>query len=141
MISHLRDLRNELAGLKVSVGQHRLLLEEAEQHDATIQAAVRVDGDLKNELAELKVSIARYSLLLKETEQRKAAVQAALDAYIFPVLTLPLEITTEIFLHYAFAVHEEDDRHGPRLSCRDILLLTTICRAWRRLALSVPGLW
>ncbi|KAJ7784080.1 hypothetical protein B0H16DRAFT_1491296 [Mycena metata] len=95
---------------------------------------------LRNELAGLKVSIAHYRSLLQEAEEREATIQAALDAYIFPVLTLPPEITTEIFLHYAFAVYEEDERE-PLLPCRDILILTMVCRAWRHLALSAHGLW
>ncbi|KAJ7167736.1 hypothetical protein C8R46DRAFT_1350690 [Mycena filopes] len=95
---------------------------------------------LRTELAALKVSVAQYRLLLLEAEERKATVQAALDAVIVPILTsLPPEITAEIFLHYAVAVH--GDRHDPRSSSKDNLNLTMICRGLRQLALSIPRLW
>ncbi|KAJ7167731.1 hypothetical protein C8R46DRAFT_255959 [Mycena filopes] len=81
----------------------------------------------------------RSTAYSEEVEQRKAAVQAALDAVIFPILTLPPEITVEIFLHYAVAVHAH--RLDPRPPPKDILNLTMICRGWRDLALSIPGLW
>jgi hypothetical protein len=90
---------------------------------------------LRKELAELETSITPQRLLLQELEERKAIVQAEIDAFTFPVLTLPPEITAEIFLQYAFEAQEDDDPF------REVLLLLIICRAWRALALSVPALW
>ncbi|KAJ7929109.1 hypothetical protein B0H13DRAFT_2543219 [Mycena leptocephala] len=62
---------------------------------------------VRKELAELETSITPQRLRLQELEE---------------LLTLPPEITAEIFL-------------------QEVLLLLSICRAWRALALSVPALW
>ncbi|KAJ7135821.1 hypothetical protein C8R44DRAFT_729373 [Mycena epipterygia] len=91
----------------------------------------------RKELADLQISIPRQRFLLIKLEEREAAVRAELDAFIFPVLTLPLEITTEIFLHYASGAHN----YNFRFPDKDVLLLLMVCRAWRTLALSVPALW
>ncbi|KAJ6455480.1 hypothetical protein C8R45DRAFT_594055 [Mycena sanguinolenta] len=53
-----------------------------------------------------------------------------LDVVVYPVLTLPPEITSEIFIHCAGAY--------PR---RSLLLVTSVCRAWRAIALTTPVLW
>jgi hypothetical protein len=95
--------------------------------------------NLRNELAELDISIVRQRTRLQEMEQRQAAVRAEIDAFVFPILTLPPEITAEIFLHYAFGVDEDYGRNVIRP--REILTLLTVCRAWRKVALSVPALW
>jgi hypothetical protein len=89
---------------------------------------------LRKELAELETFIIPR-LRLKELEERKATIQAEIDAFAFPVLTLPPKITAEIFLQYAFEAQDDDDPF------REVLLLLIICRAWRALALSVPALW
>ncbi|KAJ6543916.1 hypothetical protein B0H19DRAFT_1238507 [Mycena capillaripes] len=92
--------------------------------------------NLRQELAELEISIAGQRVLLQELEKRKSTVRAELDAFIFPVLTLPNEITTEIFIQYAF----DKDYWKDRFPCLAVHLLS-VCRAWRALALSVPALW
>ncbi|KAF8207859.1 hypothetical protein K438DRAFT_1814453 [Mycena galopus ATCC 62051] len=57
-----------------------------------------------------------------------------------PILTLPNEITSEIFMHCldpqfpSYATSTTNPAHAP-------MLLLHICRAWRSIALSVPGLW
>ncbi|KAJ7167735.1 hypothetical protein C8R46DRAFT_1191797 [Mycena filopes] len=94
---------------------------------------------LRTELATLSASAAHYRLLIEEVEQRQATVQATLDAVIFPILTLPPEVTTEIFLHCAVATLASRHDLGP--PPKDILNLTGICRRWRNLALSIPRLW
>ncbi|KAJ7044738.1 hypothetical protein C8F04DRAFT_595623 [Mycena alexandri] len=67
-------------------------------------------------------------------ETRRRALQTRLD---YPVLTLPPEITSEIFLHCLPETRELDvvnPREAP-------LLLTHVCRAWRQIASSLPALW
>ncbi|KAJ7785789.1 hypothetical protein B0H16DRAFT_1488036 [Mycena metata] len=97
---------------------------------------MQLDG-LRNELAELEASIPRQRILLEEMENRQAAVRAELDTFIFPVLTLPLEITGEIFIHYI--VNDAEPIRG--CPPREKLLLLTVCRTWRTVALSIPALW
>ncbi|KAJ6630351.1 hypothetical protein B0H10DRAFT_1649973, partial [Mycena sp. CBHHK59/15] len=56
---------------------------------------------------------------------------------VYPILTLPLEITSEIFSHCLppnILMVEPSTSAAP-------LLLTEICRTWRTIALSTPGLW
>ncbi|KAJ7490267.1 hypothetical protein B0H11DRAFT_2400847 [Mycena galericulata] len=96
--------------------------------------------NLRKELADLEISITRQRSLLEQLEERKATVRAEIDAFIFPVLTLPPEITTEIFLQYAFGTHRELEDN---LGClfQNVFRLLAVCRVWRTLALSVPALW
>ncbi|KAJ7784149.1 hypothetical protein B0H16DRAFT_1491473 [Mycena metata] len=60
----------------------------------------------------------------------------------YPVLTLPHELTSEIFLRCLPPVPElsSDAKNGPNASLAPLLLLR-ICRTWRNVALSTPHLW
>ncbi|KAJ7167826.1 hypothetical protein C8R46DRAFT_1094259 [Mycena filopes] len=59
-----------------------------------------------------------------------------------PVLALPPEITSEIFLHCLPPIPELSSypKDAPR-SSRAPLLLLRVCRAWRDIAMSTPHLW
>ncbi|KAJ7181511.1 hypothetical protein C8R43DRAFT_969402 [Mycena crocata] len=58
---------------------------------------------------------------------------------VYPILTLPSEITSEIFIRcLPSGLKEESKNPHPRLAP---LLLLTICRTWRDIALSTPTLW
>ncbi|KAJ7472368.1 hypothetical protein B0H11DRAFT_1352646 [Mycena galericulata] len=52
----------------------------------------------------------------------------------YPVLTLPFEITTKIFVQCIVETEEPNPGSAP-------LLLGRICRQWRSIALSTPQLW
>ncbi|KAJ7686928.1 hypothetical protein B0H17DRAFT_1332579 [Mycena rosella] len=83
-------------------------------------------GTIEQRIASLETQIA---LLHKEREQ----VLGDLAAISYPVLTLPTEITSEIFLRYM----EKPLRFpGP-----SPLRLASICRLWRAIALSTSKLW
>ncbi|KAJ7762607.1 hypothetical protein B0H16DRAFT_1263925, partial [Mycena metata] len=67
--------------------------------------------------------------------EEKITIQRSLDSIVYPVLTLPVEITTEIFV-----------RCLPRYSAYPSgnvapMLLGRICRQWRNIACSTPRLW
>ncbi|KAJ7772176.1 hypothetical protein B0H16DRAFT_1451257 [Mycena metata] len=69
--------------------------------------------------------------------RRKLAKTAKVRRHLaYPILTLPPEVTSEIFLHCLAtnAAHAPTPTHAP-------LLLLQICTAWRSLALSIPALW
>lgn len=74
----------------------------------------------------------------------RRALKTRLEACIYPVLTLPNEIVSEIFIK---ALPEEPYRSPPDdaspspsgPSCP--LLLGQVCRRWRQIALSTPSLW
>ncbi|KAJ7262370.1 hypothetical protein C8J57DRAFT_453342 [Mycena rebaudengoi] len=64
-------------------------------------------------------------------------LQTRLDAYKYPILTLPTEITSEIFVHFLPPYPERPPVTGlfsPEFLCQ-------ICRTWREIALSTPQLW
>ncbi|KAJ7277210.1 hypothetical protein C8J57DRAFT_1713663 [Mycena rebaudengoi] len=96
--------------------------------------SLRLRG-LRDELAELRISIAHQGHPVEELEHRRAVVEAELDFYTYPVLTLPPEITAEIFVQ---SLPSHAVRPHPS---RSPLILLRICRTWRILALSTPALW
>ncbi|KAF8175470.1 hypothetical protein K438DRAFT_1608588, partial [Mycena galopus ATCC 62051] len=57
-----------------------------------------------------------------------------LDSIVYPVLSLPPEITSHIFIQSL----PEDTRPSPRSAP---LLLVQICRSWRVIAIATPDLW
>ncbi|KAJ7176313.1 hypothetical protein C8R43DRAFT_557069 [Mycena crocata] len=63
--------------------------------------------------------------------------QKRLDSYIYPVLTLPNEITSEIFVHFLPIYPLYAPLKGPLSPT----LLTHICRQWRDIAHATPALW
>ncbi|KAJ7704544.1 hypothetical protein B0H17DRAFT_1126858 [Mycena rosella] len=70
-------------------------------------------------------------------QQEKDSLQGRLDAYTYPVLTLPNEIVSEIFVHFLPVYPHRSPLIGPRSPA----LLGQICRKWRDIALSTPALW
>ncbi|KAJ7620294.1 hypothetical protein FB45DRAFT_754624 [Roridomyces roridus] len=62
-------------------------------------------------------------LAVLHAEERTA--RAALENIVYPILTLPTDVTTEIFQHYA----------------GDPSTLASVCRQWREVAFSFPRLW
>ncbi|KAJ7181018.1 hypothetical protein C8R46DRAFT_940992, partial [Mycena filopes] len=82
----------------------------------------------------------RHSPRLKEERRRrlteeKIAIQKSLDSTEYPILTIPFEITAEIFTHCLpnFPAHPSGTV-AP-------MLLTRICRQWRNIACSTSRLW
>ncbi|KAK6972120.1 F-box domain-containing protein [Favolaschia claudopus] len=74
---------------------------------------------------------------MTELRRQKTLVQQRLDAYIYPVLSLPNEIISLIFVH-ALPTHPNWPTFaGPGSPT----LLTHICSKWRQIALSTPQLW
>ncbi|KAJ7181064.1 hypothetical protein C8R46DRAFT_869839, partial [Mycena filopes] len=65
----------------------------------------------------------------------KIAIQKSLDAIVYPIHTLPVEITAEIFIRCL-----PDTPAPPDLTIAP-MLLTRICRHWRTIACSTPRLW
>ncbi|KAF7319819.1 F-box domain-containing protein [Mycena kentingensis (nom. inval.)] len=88
------------------------------------------------ERASVHSQITALHAKLAELADARKAVAEQLQAVAFPILTLPTEITAEIFLHYAETVA---DYYGSLQSAP--ILLTHICRPWRELALALPKLW
>ncbi|KAJ7178143.1 hypothetical protein C8R46DRAFT_1075958 [Mycena filopes] len=60
-----------------------------------------------------------------------------LDSYTYPVLSLPTEVVSEIFVHF-LPVYPETP---PMIGRYSPNVLGQICREWRETALSTPALW
>ncbi|KAJ6602553.1 hypothetical protein DFH09DRAFT_859208, partial [Mycena vulgaris] len=72
--------------------------------------------------------------ILRLQEERKHT-KSALASIVFPVLSLPVEITSEIFLQCL-------DGRPIKPDLREIpLVLTRVCSAWRSITINTPRLW
>ncbi|KAJ7651509.1 hypothetical protein DFH06DRAFT_1475565 [Mycena polygramma] len=88
-------------------------------------------------VAELQAQIVQLELSVSALRNEKSLVQERLDAYKYPVSTLPNEIISEIFVHFLPAY----PRIPPLTGTFSPALLTQICRRWREIALATPALW
>ncbi|KAJ7629804.1 hypothetical protein DFH06DRAFT_710177 [Mycena polygramma] len=88
-------------------------------------------------VAELQTQILHLERFLSELQIEQSKVQERLDLYRYPILTLPDEITSEIFMYILPPAPDFPYLTG-RLSPT---LLTRICRRWREIALGTPQLW
>ncbi|KAJ3719329.1 hypothetical protein C8R42DRAFT_673467 [Lentinula raphanica] len=84
------------------------------------------------ELERLETEIARA---LNEKEKINNFIEAH-RALMSPVRQIPEEVLAEIFVHCL-----PTERNAVRSLDEAPLLLTTICRDWRRVALDIPRLW
>ncbi|KAJ7103813.1 hypothetical protein C8R44DRAFT_530495, partial [Mycena epipterygia] len=65
----------------------------------------------------------------------RASLQDSIQRIIYPILTLPAELTSEIFLH---CLPAEPVRPSAKIAP---MLLGAICREWRFIAHADPRLW
>ncbi|KAJ7171620.1 hypothetical protein C8R43DRAFT_978822 [Mycena crocata] len=98
----------------------------------------------RQKLADIDIAVAQYSSkdidVSVELVEDRISTQAQLDNIIYPVLTLPPELTSEIFIQCVeFDSPPTHPCGGPPGSAP--LILLQICREWRTIALSTPLLW
>ncbi|KAJ7653703.1 hypothetical protein DFH06DRAFT_524785 [Mycena polygramma] len=94
-----------------------------------------ISGDLESgDFSTLDTGISIREL---ELRAEQALVQERLDSYKYPVLTLPPEIVSDIFVHFMPPYASCPPLRGP-LSPTS---LTQICREWRYIALATRALW
>ncbi|KAJ7205013.1 hypothetical protein GGX14DRAFT_306305, partial [Mycena pura] len=91
---------------------------------------------LRASLEEVETAIRRQQALLSELHRRQQELERRLALVVYPVLTLPNEIVSHIFVDCL-------PSHGRvRPSRRTApLLFTRICRHWRYIALATCELW
>ncbi|KAJ7439490.1 hypothetical protein FB451DRAFT_1107173 [Mycena latifolia] len=101
-------------------------------------------GGLRASLASYRARIAEIEAQMIELRrsfallrQEKDLLQGRLDAYTYPVLTLPNEIVAEIFVHFLPAYPS----HPPLVGLLSPACLGQICRRWREVAVATPALW
>ncbi|KAJ7038891.1 hypothetical protein C8F04DRAFT_331292 [Mycena alexandri] len=88
-------------------------------------------------VAEWDAQIMDLERALSAARAQRALIQKRLDSYKYPVLTLPTEMVSEIFVHF-LPVYPECPPFDGILSPTN---LTHICRKWREVALATPRLW
>ncbi|KAJ7203871.1 hypothetical protein GGX14DRAFT_648112 [Mycena pura] len=71
-------------------------------------------------------------------ESQKGRLLEDLGSLKYPVLTLPNEITVEIFLHFVSVMRQENHRPQPYHA---VLKLASVCQSWRAVTLSTCALW
>ncbi|KAF7290644.1 F-box domain-containing protein [Mycena indigotica] len=84
-----------------------------------------------------RTRIAALNQQIQQLVTEKEALQKRLDAYKYPILTLPNEIMAEIFQHCLPAPPHSPPPFGPGSPT----VLTHVCSLWRQIALAMPGLW
>ncbi|KAJ7645283.1 hypothetical protein B0H17DRAFT_1104346 [Mycena rosella] len=81
---------------------------------------------------------ARLRARLDEIEQERIHIQSALASFVYSILSIPVEITQEIFVQ---CLDGPDGRPIKADSMAMPLVLTRVCGAWREIALNLPRLW
>ncbi|KAJ7064650.1 hypothetical protein C8F01DRAFT_771255 [Mycena amicta] len=82
----------------------------------------------------LRSRLSQLASLIDTLTEEQQRLQLASDAIVYPVLSLPPEITTEIF-KFCLESPTSLSRH------KAPLLLTQVCQAWRELVIGTPELW
>ncbi|KAJ6451762.1 hypothetical protein C8R45DRAFT_883213 [Mycena sanguinolenta] len=113
----------------VSVPQDTIL----DTEPATVASHRALLAEVDAEIAQFKAFTTRC---ISALEQRKKNVERQLHAVVYPILSLPTEITVRIFVECL------PDNGRRRLSRKHApLLLTRVCRRWRDLAILISELW
>ncbi|KAF8213998.1 hypothetical protein K438DRAFT_1802721 [Mycena galopus ATCC 62051] len=98
-----------------------------------------MSAQLRRRLAELDAQLVEQRCVLHKLQQTRSDVERELHATAtFPVLTLPTEITAEIFL-CCYSIF--DPLCIPECKSSAPIVLTAVCHAWRDIALTTPELW
>ncbi|KAJ7167681.1 hypothetical protein C8R46DRAFT_254842 [Mycena filopes] len=103
-------------------------------------------ADLRRRLVELDAKIIEEAVLDALKSDRSAVRQELEDTSTFPILTLPIEITTEIFVWCLPTIEELREDHVSRSEGKPVephapLTLASCCRLWRAITLGTSSLW
>ncbi|KAJ7629767.1 hypothetical protein DFH06DRAFT_709862 [Mycena polygramma] len=88
-------------------------------------------------VAEFEKKIQQLEHSISQLRSAQSQVRQRLDSYKYPVLTLPNEITSEIFIRFLPPYPGFPPLTGRSSPNR----LAEICRRWREIALATPELW
>ncbi|KAJ7510889.1 hypothetical protein B0H11DRAFT_1956464 [Mycena galericulata] len=91
----------------------------------------------RTRISEIDVEIDALHRLIEALRIERVKCHQELACFKYPVLTLPAEITSEIFIHFLPTYPERSQLVGPLSPS----FLCRICRQWREVALSTPTLW
>ncbi|KAJ7439487.1 hypothetical protein FB451DRAFT_1059562 [Mycena latifolia] len=104
---------------------------------AAARPTLGTDQPTASERAAYRSRIAVIQRSLNSLREEQDLLQGRLDAYTYPVLTLPNEVVSEIFIHFL----PPYPKCPPIVGLLSPTLLCQICRKWRDIALSTPALW
>ncbi|KAJ7780478.1 hypothetical protein B0H14DRAFT_2960886, partial [Mycena olivaceomarginata] len=88
-------------------------------------------------VADIEATILDLHISLSKLRAEQEIAQEWLDSYTYPVLTLPNEIVSEIFIHSL----PQYPVCTPLVGILSPISLAQICRKWRAVALATPMLW
>ncbi|KAJ7473270.1 hypothetical protein FB451DRAFT_1035779, partial [Mycena latifolia] len=88
-------------------------------------------------LEEVEAQLHELQCRIYALETERDELKDDLASIVYPILTIPNEITSEIFKH---CLPVGNRRGRPRCQMAP-LLLTTICRHFRQVCLATPALW
>jgi hypothetical protein len=133
MLSAIEADRARLADIEAQI----LHLERSRSGFPLIPTMLSAFGAERARVADMEAQMRHLERTLSQLHAEKALVQERLDSYTYPVLTLPNEIMSEIFLQF-LPVYP----HCPPLTgSLSPTFLTKICHQWRDVALTTPELW
>ncbi|KAJ7051967.1 hypothetical protein C8F01DRAFT_1236931 [Mycena amicta] len=101
---------------------------------------------LRKELEQVEDNIASLEAQLAELRRLRKLLLSGLSNIVYPILTLPTELTIEIFTYYVESVrigfhdYAFNGRTQPTPFPSPIVL-ASVCRAWRDIALNSAALW
>ncbi|KAK7062269.1 F-box domain-containing protein [Favolaschia claudopus] len=102
-----------------------------------MSTAALLDAALRRRISELTSRIVLLRQILEDAEGLLDTLKSQLNSLNDPVLALPPEIASEIFVHCL-----PTETFGDVVNISQApLLLTHVCRAWRHIAISLPALW
>ncbi|KAJ7257282.1 hypothetical protein C8J57DRAFT_550171, partial [Mycena rebaudengoi] len=84
--------------------------------------------------SQIRSRLAELDELIGSLVAERRRLQADLDSIVYPILSLPTEVTVENFHHRLPAKSRPSRLEAP-------LLLGQICHQWREIALAAPSLW
>ncbi|KAJ7742598.1 hypothetical protein B0H16DRAFT_1021466 [Mycena metata] len=91
-------------------------------------------ADIKAKMLELEGTMIELERTLSSLNEENTLLQDRLDVYTYPVLILPNEIVSEIFVHFLPVFPEPP----PMIGGTSPNVLGQICRKWREISFEHP---
>jgi hypothetical protein len=91
----------------------------------------------RSRIADIEAQILELERTISSLKEEKNSLRDRLATYTYPVLTLPDETVSEIFVHFL----PDFPQYPPPIGLLSPYLLCQICREWRHMAFSTPALW
>ncbi|KAK7022382.1 hypothetical protein R3P38DRAFT_3271151 [Favolaschia claudopus] len=91
--------------------------------------------ELRSRIDDISSAIEAQELLLRDLYSERSEAQQKLNFFLDPMARLPLELQSHIFLQISVDSHSNPELNGLPM------VLLTVSRMWRDIALSTPRLW